>query len=100
MGNLGNLGEYGSFTIRAASVGGVDKLIKIIETDAVRKQAPKIAAGFFIGGVVANEGGRRLYRLSRAKLAKRKADRAAAEAAREQLRSLVETDKPDTSLSA
>lgn len=86
---MGNLGAYQEFTTKAASVGGVDKLIKIIEGAAISKRAPWYIAGGLVAGAVLSELARAGYNFGSAKYAEYKNRQNAAEEAKADLRSAV-----------
>ncbi|MDZ5146378.1 hypothetical protein [Microbacterium testaceum] len=79
----------------------MDKLIKIIESEAVREHAPKLmadsVAASVAAGVALAEGGRRLYGVAKSKMSEREAQRATADDARQQLREQAAADAPDAS---
>ncbi|AOY74473.1 hypothetical protein ARZXY2_4974 (plasmid) [Arthrobacter sp. ZXY-2] len=53
---MGNLGLYQEITTLAKSLGGVDNLIKAIETGAVKKAAPALLAAGAVAGVGISKG--------------------------------------------
>lgn len=83
---MGNLGLYQEITTLAKDMGGVDKLIKQIEFDAVKKAAPVLVGAGALIALGAKSGihaGKRGW-------AKYKESGAAAAAAKEQLKAIVE----------
>jgi hypothetical protein len=92
---MSNLGAYKSFSTEAASVGGVENMIEMIEKAAVAKSAPKLIAGGLAVGLAAAAGAQQLYRFGSAKVAERKERQAAAEAAKEKLRTSDEDTDTD-----
>lgn len=83
---MGNLGLYQDFSTVAKTFGGVDKMIKHIEFDAVKKAAPAL-----IGvGVAIGAGAKPAFDAGKRGLAKLKGSGAAAAEAKEQLKAVVE----------
>lgn len=80
---MGNLGPYQDIVTAAKKAGGVPSLIKIIESKAVKKAAPKLFVAGAAAGAAILAGGQKL-------LDKRKADQALAEEAKKQLADEVE----------
>lgn len=83
---MGNLGLYQEITTLAKSMGGVDKMIKTIEFDAVKKAAPVLlGVGALIGA-----GAKPVFDAGKRGWAKYKDSGAAAAEAKEQLKAIVE----------
>ncbi len=90
---MSNLGAYQEFVTAAARMGGVENMIRTIESGAVAKAAPALLGkGAGIGALITLAagggiyfGGRRLWSMYVAR-----AD--AAEAAKEQLRAVLDVD--------
>ena len=91
---MGNLGLYQDITTLAKSMGGVDKMIKAIEVDAVKKAAPLLIG---VGALIAT-GAKPVISAGRRGWGKYKESGVAAARAKEQLKSAVEQsiDAEDT----
>ncbi|WP_422758472.1 hypothetical protein [Paenarthrobacter sp. C1] len=83
---MGNLGPYQDITTLAKSLGGVDKLIKSIEYDAVKKSAPVLLGVGALIGV----GAKPIFDAGKRGWAKYKGSGAAAAEAKDQLKAVVE----------
>lgn len=89
---MSNLGRYQEIAVLAKSVGGVDQLIEIIESDSVKKSAPILLGA----GAVIALGARSVIVAGKRGVAKYKKSGTAAAAAKEQLKAIVgESMDPD-----
>lgn len=92
---MSNLGLYQTFSSVAKTYGGVEELIKVIESDAVKRAAPALVGV----GVLIGAGAKPAFDASKRGLAKLKGSSASAAEAKEQLRAMMReaeaTDAPE-----
>jgi hypothetical protein len=96
---VSNLGPYQEITTLAKSLGGVDKMIKTIESDAAKKVLMKAGPVLLAVGALAGVGATKGIDAGKNAWAKYKEGEAAAAEAKEQLKAIVEestnSDDPD-----
>ncbi|ROQ40682.1 hypothetical protein EDF46_0041 [Frondihabitans sp. PhB188] len=93
---MSNLGKYQDITTWAKDVGGVDKLIEAIGSEAVLKAAPKLVGVGIVAGGALFLGGRTAVTQGKVLRTKFEAVRGAAAQAKTDLRARLEkSDEPD-----